>query len=60
MKGTPCYLQLINGHPRIVREAIEHWHQKLDTARPMRHQRHDTDQIEDVCENVGKVGKLKS
>ena len=54
-----CYLKLINGNPGIRREAIEHGYQKLDTTRPMRHQRHNADQIENVGKYVGKIRKLK-
>ena len=54
-----CYLKLINGNPWIRREAIEHGYQKLDTTRPMRHQRHNADQIENVGKYVGKIRKLK-
>lgn len=57
--STREYLQLIYGHPTIAREALEHGHKKLETSRPVPHQQHHADQIEDAHEHAGHVQKLK-
>lgn len=41
------YLQFINGHPGISGKPAQHRYQKLQATRPVAHQGHHADQIED-------------
>ena len=48
----PLYLQLVDGHPTVGGEALEHGHQELEAARPVAHQQHHADQVEDAHEHA--------
>ena len=55
-----CYLQLINSNPALLGKPLEHWNQKLETARPMANKQHHAYQVEDTHEDAGHVEELKS
>ena len=36
----PGLFEVVDGHPGVGRKALEHWHQKLQAARPVADQQH--------------------
>ena len=46
-----AHLKLIDGHPAVGGEALEHWDQELEAARPVPDQQHHADQVEDAHEH---------
>ncbi len=52
------YLQLIDGHPGVRGESLEHWHQELQATRPMANEQHDADEVEDPEEHAEGAQKL--
>ena len=52
------YLELVDSHPTVWRKLVKHRHQKHEASRPVAHQCHHTDEIEDSNEDMCHVGKL--
>ena len=52
-------LELINGYPAIGGEALQHGYKELEAARPVAHQQHHADQVEDPHEDARHVQELR-
>lgn len=48
-------LQLVDRHPRVGGEPLEHGHEELEAARPVPDEQHHADQVEDPHENARHV-----
>ncbi|KAH9400592.1 hypothetical protein TYRP_002160 [Tyrophagus putrescentiae] len=49
---------LIDGHPGVGREALQHGDQKLKTAAPVTDEQHHADEVEDFHKEAGHVQEL--
>ena len=52
-------LELLDGDPRVRREALQHGHQELEAARPVHDQQHHAQQVEDLHEHSHGLQQLE-
>ena len=52
-------LKLLDGDPRVRREALQHGHQELEAARPVDDQQHHAQQVEDLHEHSHGLQQLE-
>ena len=49
------YHHLVEGHPAVGGEVLQHGNQELETTIPVTRQQHHTNQVEDTHHRTGKV-----
>lgn len=54
-----AHLQFIDGDPGVGREALQHWHEELQTTAPVADEEHHANQVEDPHEHRGHVEELQ-
>ena len=52
-------LKLLDGDPRVRREALQHGHQELEAARPVNDQQHHAQKVEDLHEHSHGLQQLE-
>lgn len=52
------YLELVDCHPGIGRESLEHGHKELEASGPVSDEQHHTDEVEDSHKDARHIEEL--